>query len=189
MFIEFEETPNPNTLKFLPGRPVMPRGTREFKNRDEAADAPLALRLFDIEGVAGVFLAGDFVSVTRAEGQDWDDLKPVILTALMEHFTAGLPVIEESAEGEGHSPAGADGEESEIDRQIREIIDTHVKPAVAMDGGNIEFVEFDEGVVYLRLEGACAGCPSSTMTLKQGIENMLKHFVPEVVRVEPVEVF
>lgn len=178
MFIEFEETPNPNTLKFLPGRPVLGRGTRDFKTREQAERSPLALRLFDIDGVEGVFLAGDFVSVSKADGADWDDLKPAILTALMEHFTAGFAVIEEEAQA-GPSDTG-----SEIERQIAEILETRVKPAVAMDGGNIEFVEFREGVVYLRMEGACAGCPSSTMTLKHGIENLLKHYVPEVERVE-----
>lgn len=180
MFIEFEETPNPHTLKFLPGREVIKSGTREFRNRDEAGHAPLALRLFDIDGVEAVFFATDFVSVSRAENVDWDELKPVILTALMEHFTSGQPVIEEEEKKE--SAFG-----SEIERQIVELLDERVKPAVAMDGGNIEFVEFDEGVVYLRMEGACAGCPSATMTLKQGIESMLKHYVPEVMRVEPVE--
>ena len=183
MFIEFEETPNPDTLKFLPGREVLVRGTREYRNREAAARSPLALRLFDLDGVTAVFLATDFVSVSRAEGVAWDDLKPDILTALMEHFTSGAPVVEED-EAAG---SVADGLEGEIERQIVELLDTRVKPAVAMDGGNIEFVEFDDGVVYLRLEGACAGCPSSTMTLKQGIETMLKHYVPEVQRVEPVD--
>ncbi len=183
MFIEFEETPNPNTLKFLPGRQVLGRGTRDFKARAEAERSPLALRLFDVDGVEGVFLAGDFVSVSKAGDAGWDELKPEILTALMEHFTAGFPVIEEEA------PGAAKEQGSEIERQIVEILETRVKPAVAMDGGNIEFVEFTDGVVYLRMEGACAGCPSSTMTLKHGIENLLKHYVPEVVRVEAAERF
>lgn len=178
MFIEFEETPNPNTLKFLPGRPVLGRGTRDYKTREDAARSPLALRLFDIKGVEGVFLAGDFVSVSKGEAAEWDELKPAVLTALMEHYTAGFPIIEDEAAG----PVAGEG--SEIERQIVEILETRVKPAVAMDGGNIEFVEFIDGVVYLRMEGACAGCPSSTMTLKHGIENLLKHYVPEVTRVE-----
>ncbi len=180
MFIEFEETPNPNTLKFLPGREVLKRGTREFRTPDAAKDAPLAQRLFDIEGVEAVFFATDFVSVSRTEDTDWDDLKPVILTALMEHFTSGAPVVEES------DTAESGGEAGEIEQQIMELLETRIKPAVAQDGGNIEFVEFSDGIVYLRLEGACAGCPSSTMTLKHGIESMLKHFIPEVQSVEPI---
>ena len=182
MFIEFEETPNPNTLKFLPGREILKSGTREFKSREEAASAPLALKLFDIGGVEAVFYATDFLSVTKNDDQLWDDLKPEILTALMDHFTSGGIVIEEAQGGSEDN-----SQLSEIDRQIQELIDTRIKPAVAQDGGNIEFVEFDEGIVYLRLEGACAGCPSASMTLKHGIESMLKHFVPEVLRVEPVE--
>lgn len=183
MFIEFEETPNPNTLKFLPGREVLKHGTREYKTRDDAAKAPLALRLFDIDGVQGVFFAPDFVSVSRDDSTDWNDLKPLILTALMEHFTAGMAVVEDEAP---ESKAASDLD-NEIERQIVEILETRVKPAVAMDGGNIEFVEFDDGVVYLRMEGACAGCPSSTLTLKSGIEGLLKRFVPEVISVEAVE--
>ncbi len=181
MFIEFEETPNPDTLKFLPGRAVLKRGTREFKGKSEAGSSPLAQRLFDVDGVGAVFFATDFVSVSRTEETNWDDLKPVILTALMEHFTSGTPVVDEE-----EVAAVIEGA-SEIELQIRELLDTRVKPAVAQDGGNIEFVEFSDGVVYLRMEGACAGCPSSSMTLKQGIENMLKHFIPEVESVEPVE--
>lgn len=181
MFIEFEETPNPNTLKFLPGQQVLAKGTREFKTLEDAAASPLAMRLFTIDGVDGVFFGKDFVSVTRIEGMSWELMKPLILTLLMEHFSAGLPVVTD----ETNTSVSAEEDDSEIGRQIREILDTRVKPAVAMDGGNIEFVRFDDGIVYLRMEGACAGCPSSTMTLKQGIEGLLKHFIPEVERVEP----
>ncbi|MEC8664837.1 MAG: NifU family protein [Pseudomonadota bacterium] len=182
MFIEFEETPNPNTLKFLPGQQVLASGTREFKTLEEAAVSPLATRLFTLDGVQGVFFGRDFVSVTRAEGISWDQLKPMILMLLMEHLSAGLPVISEET-----SSASVHEDDSEIARQIRELLDTRVKPAVAMDGGNIEFSRFDDGIVFLRMEGACAGCPSSTMTLKHSIEGLLKHFIPEVERVEPEE--
>jgi len=178
MFIEFEETPNPNALKFLPGRQVLSRGVKDYRSAGEAEKSPLALRLFDIDGVEGVFLSGNYVSVIKDDASDWEIMKPEILTALMEHFTAGIPVVEE-VEQQKAAEIG-----SEIERQIIEILDTRVKPAVSMDGGNIEFVEFTDGVVYLRMEGACAGCPSSTMTLKSGIENLLKHYVPEVIRVE-----
>jgi len=180
MFIEFEKTPNPLTLKFIPGRLILANGTAEFKSIDEAQNSPLALRLFDVEGVTAVFFAKDFLSVSCSESYSWDELKPVILTELMEHFTADLPImaeVEPKAEGDRELS-------SEIEMQIKELIDTRVKPAVAMDGGNIEFVEFDDGVVYLRLEGACSGCPSAALTLKDGVENMLKHFIPEVEAVE-----
>ncbi|MCB9991244.1 MAG: NifU family protein [Rhodospirillales bacterium] len=177
MFIEFEETPNPNTLKFLPGREVIARGTAEFKSVEDAGQAPLAQRLFDLDGVTGVFFSTDFVSVSKADDIAWDELKPAVLTALMEHFTSGQPVMTAEV-------AAVDSEDSEIVRQIKELLETRVNPAVAMDGGNIEFVDFDDGVVYLRMEGACAGCPSSTMTLKHGVENLLRKFIPEVERVE-----
>ncbi len=184
MFIEFEETPNPSTLKFLPGRSVLDKGTREYKDEEAALASPLAQRLFSIAGVTTVFLAPDFISVSKADNIDWDELKPTVLTAIMEHFTSGQPVVNEESEKAAAAAFAEAEEESEIARQIREIIDTRVKPAVARDGGNIEFVEFDDGVVYLRMEGACAGCPSSTMTLKHGIESMLRHYIPEVERVE-----
>lgn len=181
MFIEFEETPNPQTLKFLPHRKVLERGTRTFTNAEAADGSPLAERLFGIEGVTGVFLAVDFVSVTKAAAQSWDDLKPLVLTALMDHFAAGLPAVLEERETGDAALSDA------IENQIIELIETRVKPAVARDGGNIEFAGFSDGVVYLRMEGACAGCPSASMTLKHGVENMLRHFVPEVTRVEQVD--
>ena len=182
MFIQTEQTPNPATLKFLPGRDVMESGTADFPDRESAGRSPLAERLFQIEGVTGVFLGADFVTVTKAEDKEWYLLKPAILGVIMEHFTAGRPVI---LAGAGED-VGASEEDSEVVRQIRELIDTRVRPAVAQDGGDIVFRSFEDGVVYLMMQGACSGCPSSTATLKMGIENMLRHYIPEVVEVRPV---
>jgi len=182
MFIQTEQTPNPVTLKFLPGRDVMESGTADFPDPESAGRSPLAERLFQIEGVTGVFLGSDFVTVTKAEDKEWYLLKPAILGVIMEHFTAGRPVILADAGGDD----GATGEESEVVRQIRKLIDTRVRPAVAQDGGDIVFRSFEDGVVYLMMQGACSGCPSSTATLKMGIENMLRHYIPEVVEVRPV---
>ena len=188
MFIQTEKTPNPETLKFIPGRPILKSGTAEFKTEEDAADAPLAQSLFKIGGVRSVFFATDFLSVTREEDEDWDLLKTHIMAVLMDHFTAGLPIVNDMAPAEGLTSAGRE-DETEIEKQIRELIEQRVQPAVAMDGGHIEFHEFDadSGVVYLEMKGACSGCPSASMTLKAGIENMLKHFIPEVTAVEPVE--
>ena len=184
MFIETEQTPNPATLKFLPGRSIMASGTADFTSAEKAERSPLATRLFQIEGVTGVFLGADFVTVTKADGRTWQVLKPAILGVIMEHLTANRPILlEESA---ATAPAGAAGEEDELTAQIRELIDTRVRPAVAQDGGDIIFQGFEDGVVYLHMQGSCAGCPSSTATLKMGIENMLKHYVPEVVEVRQV---
>ena len=181
MFIETEQTPNPATLKFLPGRNVMGHGTADFTSAEAAERSPLAVRLFRIEGVVGVFLGSDFVTVSKAEGKTWQVLKPAVLGVIMEHLTANRAILlEESAEA---APAG---EEDELTAQIRELIDTRVRPAVAQDGGDIIFQGFEDGVVYLHMQGSCAGCPSSTATLKMGIENMLKHYVPEVVEVRQV---
>lgn len=185
MFIQTEDTPNPATLKFLPGQSVMTSGVADFKNRDEAARSPLAKRLFSIEGVQGVFLGHDFISVTKDDRSDWMLLKPHILGAIMEHSMTGLPAFEGEAQTDPAQTAPAD--EDELSAQIRELIDTRVRPAVAQDGGDIDFIRFEDGIVYLRMRGACAGCPSSTMTLKSGIENMLKHFVPEVLSVEQAD--
>jgi len=184
MFIQTEQTPNPATLKFLPGRDVMGDGTANFPTVDTAGRSPLAQRLFQIEGVAGVFLGSDFVTVTKAEDREWSLMKPAILGVIMEHFVAGKPVILEGAP----APAEADVavEDEEIVAQIKDLLDTRVRPAVAQDGGDIIFRGFEEGVVYLHMQGSCSGCPSSTATLKMGIENMLKHYVPEVVAVEAV---
>jgi Fe-S cluster biogenesis protein NfuA len=183
MFIQTEQTPNPATLKFLPGREVMAQGVADFTEPDAAEVSPLAQRLFTIEGVTGVFLGADFVTVTKAEGQDWYLLKPAVLGGLMEHFMSGEPVLSPDA---AVSEEPAAGEEDDLARQIRELIDTRVRPAVAQDGGDIIFRGFERGIVYLHMRGACSGCPSSTITLKNGIENLLRYYVPEVVEVRPV---
>lgn len=181
MFIQTEQTPNPATLKFLPGREVMSAGTADFPNADAAKRSPLAERLFGIDGVNGVFFGSDFITVTKAGDHDWHLMKPAILGAIMEHFTAGKPIVVDTA------PAAADaGEESEVITQIKDLIDTRVRPAVAQDGGDIIFDSFEDGVVYLHMQGSCSGCPSSTATLKAGIENMLRHYIPEVVEVRAV---
>ena len=183
MFIQTEETPNPATLKFLPGREVMDAGTADFPNREASARSPMASRLFEIDDVAAVFLGTDFVTVTKAPDVDWQVLKPAVLGAIMEHFTSGEPVIHEAA---GPAHASGDGDNDEIVSQIVELLDTRVRPAVAMDGGDIVFHRFEEGVVYLHMQGSCSGCPSSTVTLKMGIENLLRHYVPEVQEVQAV---
>ena len=182
MFIQTENTPNPSTLKFLPGRDVMPAGTADFGSAEAATRSPLAAKLFTVDGVASVFLGGDFITVGKTDAATWGTLKPLLLSAIMDFFTAGLlPVINEGAE------AVSDGEETDIVRQIKELLDTRVRPAVAQDGGDIIFRSFDDGIVYVHLQGACSGCPSSTATLKHGIENMLKYYVPEVVAVQAVD--
>ncbi len=183
MFIQTEETPNPSTLKFLPGKPVLDRGTAEFKSLDESESSPLARRLFALQGVAGVFFGTDFVSVSKADDTDWSMLKPMVLASLMQHFSTGEPVVLE-AQAEKNA---ATEDDDEIVVQIKELLETRVRPAVMMDGGDIVFDRFEDGIVFLEMRGACAGCPSSTMTLKSGIENMLRHFVPEVQEVRPVE--
>ncbi len=182
MFIQTESTPNPATLKFLPGRAVLSAGSADFPERGGAAASPLASRLFAVEGVEGVFLGTDFITVTK-DGSDWAHLKPAILGAIMEHYASGQPALE-GANDAGH--AAHDGEDSQIVGQIKELLDTRVRPAVAQDGGDITFHGFERGVVYLHMRGSCAGCPSSTMTLKMGIENLLRHYIPEVTEVRPV---
>jgi Fe-S cluster biogenesis protein NfuA len=185
MFIQTEQTPNPATLKFIPGRAVLDEGTADFATQEAASRSPLARRLFEVEGVSRVFLGSDFVTVTKSADSDWQVLKPAILGGIMEHFTSGEPVIASAA------PAGSAGEASEDDdeivSQIRELLDTRVRPAVAQDGGDIIFQRFEDGIVYLHMQGSCSGCPSSTATLKMGIENMLRHYVPEVVEVRAAE--
>ena len=183
MFIQTEQTPNPATLKFLPGRDVMGAGTADFPDPESAKRSPLAERLFQIEGVNGVFLGSDFITVTKAGETEWHLVKPAILGVIMEHYTAGRPTVLEPAAGEGQE---AGGEDSEVVQQIKELLDTRVRPAVAQDGGDIIFRSYEDGIVYLMMQGACSGCPSSTATLKMGIENMLRHYIPEVVEVRPV---
>jgi Fe-S cluster biogenesis protein NfuA len=186
MFIQTEETPNPATLKFLPGRVVMERGTADFDSADRAARSPLAESLFRIDGVARIFLGSDFITVTKSDARDWPVLKPQVLGLIMEHFSTNRPVVlDDTASAEGAS-AGQEGEDDEIVTQIKELLDTRVRPAVAQDGGDIVFHSFEDGVVYLHMQGSCSGCPSSTATLKMGIENMLRHYVPEVLEVRPV---
>ena len=185
MFIQTESTPNPATLKFMPGQSVLDMGTADFPSADVAEKSPLAVRIFAVSGVTGVFFGTDFVTVTKADAVEWGHIKPAILGAIMEHYQSGQPVIigEQAAAHEAH-----DGPDGDIVRQIKELLDTRVRPAVAQDGGDITFHGFDRGVVYLHMKGACAGCPSSTLTLKMGIENLLRHYIPEVTEVRPVAV-
>jgi Fe-S cluster biogenesis protein NfuA len=182
MFIQTEQTPNPATLKFLPGRSVMgPAGTASFADSDEARRSPLAERLFEIEGVSGVFFGDEFISVSKDTDEEWYLLKPAVLGVIMEHFTAGRPLILEAEADDAGTEA-----DSEVVSTIKELLDTRVRPAVAQDGGDIVFRGFEDGVVLLHMQGACAGCPSSTATLKMGIENMLRHYIPEVQEVRAV---
>jgi len=186
MFIQTETTPNPATLKFLPGRPVLESGTLDIQSKDAAAQSPLAERLFAIPNVGGVFFGADFISITKRDG-DWQQIKPAVLGAIMEHYISGVPLLAGGAE-----QAGSDGDEffdakdAETVELIKDLIETRVRPAVAGDGGDITFKGFKDGVVYLTMKGACSGCPSSTATLQHGIQNLLRHFVPEVSEVRPV---
>lgn len=190
MLIQTETTPNPSTLKFLPGQRVMEGGTRDFATPEDAEASPLAEALFSLGDVVGVFFGGDFISVTAAPGSEWRDLKPQVLAVLLDHFSSEAPLFRPgSAAGISVAPADDfedDPADAEIVDQIRELIETRVRPAVAQDGGDIVYRGFRGGTVYLAMQGACSGCPSSTMTLKQGIEGLLKHYVPEVQAVEPV---
>ncbi|MCB1364333.1 MAG: NifU family protein [Rhodobacteraceae bacterium] len=187
MFIQTESTPNPATLKFLPGQTVLEAGTADFPTAETAGKSPLAARIFEVSGVTGVFLGNDFVTVTKSDDIEWDHIKPAILGAVMEHYQSGAPVMEDDgAKSSGH--ADFEGADSEIVNQIKELLDSRVRPAVAQDGGDITFHGFERGVVYLHMQGACAGCPSSTLTLKMGIENLLRHYIPEVTEVRPVGV-
>jgi Fe-S cluster biogenesis protein NfuA len=189
MFIQTEATPNPATLKFIPGRTVLDSGTLEFADREAAARSPLAERLFAVSGVTGVFYGSDFVTVTKADG-DWQHLKPAILGAIMEHYMSGAPLLADgsAASDEARDEEGEFFSEQDADTvaQIKDLIETRVRPAVANDGGDITFRGFKDGVVYLNMKGSCAGCPSSTATLQHGIQNLLKHFVPDVVEVRPM---
>jgi Fe-S cluster biogenesis protein NfuA len=186
MFIQTEATPNPATLKFLPGRAVLETGSLDMATREAAAQSPLAERLFDIPNVSGVFFGSDFISVTKADGE-WQQMKPAILGAIMEHYMSGAPLL---AETDAAAPPASDEFFDEADEEtvtiIKDLLETRVRPAVAGDGGDITFKGYKEGVVFLHMKGACSGCPSSTATLKHGIQNLLKHFVPEVTEVRPV---
>jgi Fe-S cluster biogenesis protein NfuA len=185
MFIQTEATPNPATLKFLPGRPVLDAGTLDLRGKDEAGQSPLAERLFDISGVSGVFFGSDFIAVTKETGE-WQQLKPMILGAIMEHFMSGAPLLATGGAGEGDADEFFDAADAETVATIKELIETRVRPAVANDGGDITFRGFKDGVVYLNMKGACSGCPSSTATLRHGIQNLLRHFVPDVTEVRPM---
>jgi Fe-S cluster biogenesis protein NfuA len=182
MFIQTEPTPNPATLKFLPGRAVLESGTANFAAAEDAKTSPLPERLFALEGVTGVYLGADFITVSKAAEQDWLKLKPVVLAAIMDHFTSSQPVMT----GTAAAADATDDEDDEVVSQIKELLETRVRPAVAQDGGDIVFHSFEDGVVYLHMQGSCSGCPSSTATLKAGIENMLRHYIPEVHEVRPV---
>jgi Fe-S cluster biogenesis protein NfuA len=187
MFIQTETTPNPEVLKFLPGREVLGDGAREFRTPEEGDASPLAKALFDLGDVTRVFFGPDFLTVTKGEDAQWPHLKAPILAAIMDHFTSGRPLLLDAAEGGGHDEDGVyDEEASQIVAEIKELLDTRIRPAVAQDGGDIVFSKFEPqtGVVWLHMRGACSGCPSSSATLKAGVENMLKHYVPEVTGVE-----
>ena len=187
MFIQTESTPNPATLKFLPGQTVLEAGTADFPTPEAGGGSPLARRIFAVSGVTGVFFGNDFVTVTKSDDVEWDHIKPAILGAVMEHYQSGQPVMDAGEQAaSGH--AEHTGEDAEVVNQIKDLLDSRVRPAVAQDGGDITFHGFDRGVVYLHMQGACAGCPSSTLTLKMGIENLLRHYIPEVTEVRPVAV-
>lgn len=184
MYIQTEQTPNPETLKFLPGQPISPYEPLEFSSDAEAEFAPMAQRLFVINGVKTVFLGSDFITVTKAVDQNWDDLTPAIISAIMDHFMANMPILLEDPNADYSEEEFFEEDDKDLVLAIKELIDTRIRPAVAQDGGDIVFKGFKAGIVYLRMKGACAGCPSSSMTLKSGIENLLRHFIPEVVSVE-----
>ncbi|GER05904.1 iron transporter [Iodidimonas muriae] len=188
MFIQTEQTPNPATLKFLPGRTVLDSGTADFTDAEQAKVSPLADAIFRVSGVEAVFMGGDFITVTKSDSQGWEQLKPDILGAVMQHFTSGAPTLLEGAQVMPAGPSEMEGDpaDAEIVNQIKVLLDEKVRPAVARDGGDITFHGFQEGVVYLHMQGACAGCPSSTMTLKQGIENLLRYYIPEITEVRPI---
>jgi Fe-S cluster biogenesis protein NfuA len=187
MFIQTEATPNPATLKFLPGRTVLTHGTLDMRDAAAAAQSPLAERLFEIEGVARVFLGSDFITITKSQGE-WQQLKPAILGAVMEHFMSGTPVVrdEDAMVAANAADEFFESKDTETVATIKELIETRVRPAVANDGGDITFRGFKDGIVYLDMKGACAGCPSSTATLRHGIQNLLRHYIPDVVEVRPM---
>jgi Fe-S cluster biogenesis protein NfuA len=183
MFIQTEATPNPATLKFLPGRDILGEGrVADFPDAEAARRSPLAMRLFGVDEVSGVFFGSDFITVTK-RGGEWQHLKPALLGAIMEHFTGGAPILFDEPDAAASAHADHEGEDADIVAQIKEVLDTRVRPAVAQDGGDITFQGYEAGVVFLNMQGSCSGCPSSTITLKRGVENMLKHYVPEVTEV------
>ena len=186
MFIQVEPTPNPLTLKFLPGRTVTKEGTIFYQNKSEAPNSPFAKRMFAVDGVNSVFFGSDFITITKDEDLDWQVLKPTVLGAITDHYNSGEETVIDSPNQEKSEELNENQDDSDIVKQIKELLDTRVRPAVAMDGGDIVYQKFEKGVVYLHMQGACSGCPSSTATLKTGIENMLKHYVPEVIEVRPV---
>lgn len=186
MFIQTEPTPNPNTMKFLPGQTVLGEKTAFFTSKENAAESPLAQALFELPDIRAIFYGADFITVTKTEASSWEILKPQILTTVMEHYQSGNPLIVEAKTSATAETKAYDAEEQEIVDQIKELLETRVRPAVAQDGGDIIFHSYEDGIVKLEMHGACAGCPSSTATLKNGIENMLKHYVPEVREVESV---
>jgi Fe-S cluster biogenesis protein NfuA len=185
MFIQTEATPNPATLKFLPGRPVLDTGTLDMRDKEAAAPSPLAQRLFEIPHVTGVFYGSDFISISKEDGGDWQQIKPAILGAIMEHYMSGAPIVAQDA-ANASADEFFDAADADTVATIKDLIETRVRPAVAGDGGDITFKGYKEGVVYLHMKGACSGCPSSTATLKHGIQNLLRHFVPDVQEVRPI---
>ena len=184
MFIQTEETPNPATLKFLPGQTVLGTRTANFSDGDNIESSPLARKLFNVEGVVGVFLGSDFITITKKEDFLWEHIKPALLGTIMDFLQSGEEILHNDSRDSSHEIH--EGPDSEIVKKITDLLDTRVRPAVAQDGGDITFQSFQEGIVYLHMQGACAGCPSSTMTLKMGIENLLRHYIPEVTEVRPV---
>ena len=186
MFIQTEQTPNPQTLKFLPGKVVMDEGTAFFQKPEDAHNSPFAKRLFDVDGVEGVFFGSDFITITKNSSTDWQVMKPLVLGSIMDHYNSNEETIITNKKEENMSLRTSE-DDTETVKQIKELLDTRVRPAVAMDGGDIIYDSFKDGIVYLHMQGACSGCPSSTATLKMGIENMLKHYVPEVQEVRPVD--
>ena len=186
MFIQVESTPNPLTLKFLPGRTVTKGGTIFYQNESEVLNSPFAKRMFAVDGVNSVFFGSDFITITKDEDLDWQVLKPTVLGAITDHYNSGEETVIDSPNQKKSEELNENQDDSDIVKQIKELLDTRVRPAVAMDGGDIVYQKFEKGIVYLHMQGACSGCPSSAATLKTGIENMLKHYVPEVIEVRPV---
>ena len=185
MFIQTEQTPNPQTLKFLPGKVIMDEGTAFYQSIDEARNSPFAKRLFALEGVEGVFFGSDFITITKGNNYEWQVMKPSVLGGIIDHFNSEDVTIEKPESKLSDNNLKSIEDDSDIVKQIKELLDTRVRPAVAMDGGDIIYNNFEDGIVYLKMQGACSGCPSSTATLKMGIENMLKHYIPEVQEVRP----